>query len=40
MKKVLLIVGVVCLIACVLALAFAALNWFGCSDGMGGSNEL
>ena len=40
MKKVLLIVGVVCLIVCVLALAFAALNWFGYYHVMDGSNEL
>ena len=40
MKNVLLIVGVVCLVVCVLALAFAALNWFRYYHVMDGSNEL
>lgn len=29
MKKVLLIVGIICIIACVLSLLYAALNWHG-----------
>lgn len=40
MKNVLLIVGVVCLVVCVLALAFAALNGFGYRVVLDGSNEL
>ena len=40
MKKRLLIIGVVCLIVCVLALAYAALNWFGYYHVMDGSAEL
>ena len=39
MKKLLLIVGVVSLIACVLALLLAALSWFGYYHLLDGSAE-
>ncbi len=40
MKKLLLIIGVVSLIACVLSLLFAALNLFGYYHVLDGSPEL
>jgi len=40
MKKLLLIVGVICLIACVLSLLFAAFSWFGYYHVLDGSAEL
>ena len=39
MKKLFLIAGVVSLIACVLALVFSALNWFGYYHLLDGSAE-
>lgn len=40
MKKLLLIVGIIFLVACVLALLFAALNLFGYHNVMDGSSNL
>ena len=40
MKKALLIIGIICFAACLLALLFAALNWFGYYNLMDGSHEL
>lgn len=40
MKKMLLILGIVCIAACVLFLLFAALQWFGYYHVLDGSSEL
>ena len=40
MKKVLLIIGIVSIVACVLALAFGGLNLFGYHTVLDGSHEL
>lgn len=40
MKKALLIVGIICLAACVLSLLFALLNWIGYYNLMDGSADL
>ncbi|MBR6794251.1 MAG: hypothetical protein IKM48_07870 [Clostridia bacterium] len=40
MKKILLVIGIICFAACLLALLFAALNWFGYYNLMDGSHEL
>ena len=40
MKKILLIIGIVAIVACILALAYAALNMFGYYSVLDGSSEL
>ena len=40
MKKILLVIGIVAIVACILALAYAALNIFGYYRVLDGSAEL
>ena len=40
MRKILLIVGIISVISCVLALLFAALNWYGYYHVLDGTAEL
>ncbi len=40
MKKLLLVIGIICIIVCVLALLFAGLNMYGYYNVMDGSAEL
>ena len=40
MKKILLVVGILLIVAGVLSLAFAAINWFGYYHTLDGSHDL